>query len=266
MIKGLVSAIVPTYNRRQFICETVDSILAQTYRNLEVIVVDDGSTDGTGELLKQRYGSVPRFRYIWQENAERAVARNTGIMAAQGEFIAFLDSDDLWLPEKLANQLAQFHQQPEIVLSHTGYTHIDVSGQEVDQVVPPPQDSINQNRVFRRLLLGNTIGAPTVLIRRSALEHTGFFCEDRRLLAFEDWEMWTRLAYQGTIGYIPEPLAKYRLHPGNTFERLTWKASRSFLQSLWKFVSWTDRFKIVHAGCLHVYSLLRFYLRKMLPW
>ena len=107
-----VSVIVPTYNRREWLCEAIDSILAQTYGDLEVIVIDDGSTDGTGGALRERYGD--RIRYRWYGNAGVSAARNRGIELARGEFVAFLDSDDLWLEPKVEKQVHYLDEHPEV--------------------------------------------------------------------------------------------------------------------------------------------------------
>ena len=112
----MVSVVIPTHNRVEFIGETVDSVLAQTYTDLEVIIVDDGSSDGTGDYIRSRYADDSRVRYIWQENAERSAARNRGIDEARGEFVAFLDSDDLWLPKKLELQMQIMEARPEVVM------------------------------------------------------------------------------------------------------------------------------------------------------
>ena len=116
MIKPLISGIVPVYNGERYLRETLDSMLAQTYQPLEVIVVDDGSTDGTPKVVA---GYGDRVRYIYQENSGPAIARNRGIDAARGEFIAFLDADDLWHPEKLMRQMTRFEARQELELSIT---------------------------------------------------------------------------------------------------------------------------------------------------
>lgn len=113
---ALISCIVPVFNGERYVSETLDSILAQTYRPLELIVADDGSTDGTAAVVA-RYGEP--VRYLWQSNQGPAAARNLGVSAAQGEFVAFLDADDLWHPEKLTRQMARFHARPELSLSVT---------------------------------------------------------------------------------------------------------------------------------------------------
>lgn len=125
---GMVSVIIPTYNRGYFISKTIDSVLAQTYRPVEIIVVDDGSSDDTSVVV-DKYGS--QLRYIYQENAGLASARNTGLAAARGEYIAFQDSDDIWLPWKLQAQVALMRNVPDLALVWTDMTAVDPDGEMV---------------------------------------------------------------------------------------------------------------------------------------
>lgn len=216
-MNDLVSVIIPVFNRRNLICSTINSVMAQTYRNLEVLVVDDGSTDGTEELLKERYAGESRFRYIWQKNAERAVARNTGIKAARGEYIAFLDSDDLWYPTKLERQLECFAKNQALVLVHCACSKVDEHGRALGEVFSTEQDAMPEGLVFERLVCWNVVAMATPVVRREVFDRVGMFNEDCRILgAGEDWEMWTRIAALGPIGYLREPLASYRIYSGNT--------------------------------------------------
>lgn len=210
----LVSVIIPTYNRRHLIGPTIDSVLAQTHRELEVVVVDDGSKDGTGEFLKTRYAAEPRFRYIWQENAERSAARNNGITAAKGEYVAFLDSDDLWLPDKLEQQVRLLQANPEMVMVLCWFECIDDQCEPVgiDQS-PSAEDAAREDFAVLNVAQ-NRIGSPTPVVRRTVFEKTGLFCLD--LVNGEDWELWTRIACYGRVGLVPKALARHRIHPGNT--------------------------------------------------
>jgi glycosyltransferase involved in cell wall biosynthesis len=215
-VPGLVSVVIPTFNRRELVIEAIASVLAQTYANLEVLVIDDGSTDGTGEAIAARYPSEPRLRYTWQPNAERSAARNTGIAQARGEFVAFLDSDDHWLPDKLEKQLAVFAADPSLDLVHADFT---ISGNcETAPMAParPAIADIMQGHLFPTLLQSDPIGTLTVVVRRTALWERGVFSSDRRIIPFEDWELWTRITYRSRVGYVPERLAVYRSHDGNT--------------------------------------------------
>lgn len=213
---GLVSVVIPTFNRRELVLEAIDSVLTQTYSNLEVLVIDDGSTDGTGEAIAARYAREPRVCYRWQTNAERSAARNAGIEQARGEFVAFLDSDDWWLPEKLEKQLAVFAADPSLDLVHTDFAIS--SGLEPTPMAAarPASEGVMQGNLFPSLLQSDPIGTLTVVVRRSALAERGAFSTDCRIIPFEDWELWTRIAYRSRVGYVPEQLAIYRSHDGNT--------------------------------------------------
>ena len=120
-----VSVIIPAYNCAHYICHAVDSVLAQTFPDFELVVVDDGSTDNTRELLKQ-YGS--QIKYIYQQNKDMTAARNTGINHSSGEYIAFLDSDDIWLANKLERQIVLLDQAPEVGLVYCWHYYIDPAG------------------------------------------------------------------------------------------------------------------------------------------
>src|SRR5215471_9220074 len=124
----LVSVVIPTYNRADYIGETIESVLQQTYSNIEIIVIDDGSTDNTAQVV-ERFES--RVRYVRQENAERGASRNHGLRLAQGEFISFLDSDDLWMPSKAAAAVSLLQENPAIGLVCTDAVQIDGQGKEV---------------------------------------------------------------------------------------------------------------------------------------
>lgn len=211
----LVSAVIPTYNRKEFIPATVESVLAQTYRHIECIVVDDGSTDGTGAMLQTRFGNDSRFRYIHQQNQERSVARNTGIRQARGELIAFLDSDDVWLPMKIEKQVQYFVENPQAGFVYCWCTNWDGVTPATLGYLPEPPDSTSRNR-FRELCRGNFINSPVPVVRRQCFETAGLFSERQAILCFEDWEMWTRLSYHTEFGLVPEVLAWHRVHPGNT--------------------------------------------------
>jgi glycosyltransferase involved in cell wall biosynthesis len=213
---GLVSVVIPTFNRRDTVSAAVDSVLAQTYAACEVIVVDDGSTDGTSELLRERYIGEPRVQLVWQENAERCAARNRGVELARGEFVAFLDSDDLWLPEKLAKQMRLFTAHPRLDLVHTDFGSCDADGRSYFSEPRPNTPGVLSGNIFFSLLTSDPIGTLTVVARRSAFLERGGFGEDRRLIPFEDWELLTRLAYRSEVGYVPEQLALHRVHAGNT--------------------------------------------------
>lgn len=205
----LVSIVIPTYNMSSYICETIESCLAQTYPHCEIIVVDDGSTDNTAQLLITRYGD--RIRYLRQTHAGAAAARNYGIRAAQGEFIKFCDADDLLIPTITARCMEVLRQQPEIPIVHTRIQFIDVHSKDPLELGPVPLSG----DIFCDLLLGNGTGiqTSTVLARRHVLLEAGLFDESPQLARCQDWDLWLRLARKYRFAAIDEPLVLHRLDP-----------------------------------------------------
>jgi glycosyltransferase involved in cell wall biosynthesis len=199
-----VSVIIPAYNAEAFIADTVQSVLNQTYQDLEVIVVDDGSQDGTVAALEP-FGT--RVQVHRQANGGVARARNTGVSLASGEFIAFLDADDLWLPRKLERQLA-FSAAP---MTFTDRFNIGARGDlpEIQSEVTP----MHGGDVFVALLReGNFITNTSVVMRRTLFDRMGGFYTG--LNGTEDWDLWIRIAERYAIGFLPEPLVRYRFHSG----------------------------------------------------
>jgi GT2 family glycosyltransferase len=195
---------MPTYNRAKLLGRAIDSALAQTAAELcEIIVVDDGSTDNTADVVAA-YGS--RVRYLRQANAGASAARNAGIRASTGEFVAFLDSDDLWEPDKIERQLAAFVRWPEAVL---------VGGRAADRFAdgrvrlhPLPPIALDEPAdFFLPLLRTNFLATLTVMVRREALAGIELFPED--VQRFEDYHLWVRLACRGPGVYVSAPLATY---------------------------------------------------------
>jgi glycosyltransferase involved in cell wall biosynthesis len=197
-----VSVIIPTYNAADFVREAIDSALAQTCTDLEVIVVDDGSTDQTPDLLAS-YGT--RIRAHRQHNAGVSAARNTGLQLATGTWIAFLDADDVWAPHKIEKQLAV----GEGAWVYTNRFNFDARGVHADvqsAVTPMPEGD-----VFLPLLMrGNFITLSSVLIRKSIIDRFGGFCDER---CCEDWDLWLRVAQDHPVRYLEEPLLRYRFSP-----------------------------------------------------
>lgn len=236
---GLVSVVIPTYNRCDTVLASIESVLAQTYDQIEVLVIDDGSTDGTGEAVCSRYADDPRVRYVWQENAERCAARNAGIGLATGEFVAFLDSDDLWLAEKLERQMRLFAADPRLDLVHADFAPCDAAGAAKLGLPRPREEGKQAGEVFFYLLTSDPIGTLTAVVRTSALKERGGFRDDPQLIPFEDWELWTRISYRSRVGYVPAQLALYRVHEGNTGVPVEpedylviWQAAESYLREV----------------------------------
>lgn len=185
----LFSVVIPTYNRAKFIRNTIDSLLVQEYDNFEVIVVDDGSTDNTGELI--RGVKDPRVSYYLKENEERAAARNYGARKAKGAYVTFLDSDDYLYPEHLAEARDFLLDNPNAKVFHLGYEVKDDKG-----IVLRKVDGLHD--VNKIIVEGNALAVNTVFIERQTILDTPFN-EDRRLSTLEDWELWIRLAARHTI-------------------------------------------------------------------
>lgn len=238
-VEGLVSVVIPTFNRAYILAQSIDSVLAQTYSPIELIVVDDGSSDGTRELVA-RYGD--RVRYIYQENAGLAAARNTGFTASRGEFLAFQDSDDVWVPWKVAAQVAVMRSNPEIGLVWTDmtavtpegevreerylrkmyqrYAHIDLDEhmpvrgrvRDVDPTCPPELAEVEYRSgdIFGALFLGNLVHPPTALLRRDHVQRTGGL-DLTFAMTCEDYEFFTRVARVGHGALIEAPAMLYRV-------------------------------------------------------
>lgn len=202
-----VSVIIPTYNRVATVTRAIDSVLAQTYPHFEIIVVDDGSTDNTREVLNERYGD--RICYVYQTNKGQAAARNAGIAAARYDLVAFLDSDDYWLPRKLEVQ-APLMADETVVLSFTNWWHgKDSSGQDYFSKVslsfesePSVIDCPLRIMARRR---GTGVNTTVALCRKSAVRRVGGF--DERMNLYEDTRMWVRLSLEGKFAVTSKPLA-----------------------------------------------------------
>jgi glycosyltransferase involved in cell wall biosynthesis len=204
----LVSVVVPNYNCGRFIADALESVLAQTYPAVEIIVVDDGSSDDSAEVLA-RYEE--RIRILRQPNQGVSAARNYGIRESRGELIAFLDADDLWDREKLAKQLPLF-AAADVGLVHCAVEYIDEGGRPLGT-----NFTGRRGRVLRAIaLLQGTVvlaGGSTAVVRKSCFDKAGGF--DREMSTAADWDMWRRVACHYEIDVVREPLMKYRLRPSS---------------------------------------------------
>jgi glycosyltransferase involved in cell wall biosynthesis len=212
-----VSAVITTYNYAEFIREAIESVLAQTLQPDEIVVIDDGSTDATPSIVAEY--AARGVRYVRQENAGAAAARNRGLQEARGEFIAYLDADDIWLPGKLAAQVRFLRGRPDAVAVSGSYIwwHVrdNLRWQEVVR-------ELDRERMARELTVSNVVGNPSMaLIRRAALEQAGPF--NTELHWGQDWEMFIRLARLGVIGMLPQPMIIYRWHDQSLSNDRRWE-------------------------------------------
>jgi glycosyltransferase involved in cell wall biosynthesis len=205
-----VSVILPTYNRATLVMEAIASVLAQTYSDYEIIIVDDGSTDNTREVLRPLIDEG-RINYVYQENAGLSAARNHGIRLAKGKYIAFLDSDDLFMPTKLEKQVVALDENPEVAFVHSGYSKFDNSGRDLGY----RDTSVISGWVYPEILLqwSVLIAVPCVLVRASILGDVNGF--DENMGWAEDLDLWRRISMCCPIMVIPEVLTKVRSHSGN---------------------------------------------------
>lgn len=197
-----VSVIIPTYNREKTILRAMQSVLDQTYTNIEVLIIDDGSTDGTANIVKSVEDD--RVKYVvLEKNGGPSNARNVGAQMAEGEWIAFQDSDDCWHKDKLEVQMTYAKAHPEYAMIYCMYNAILESG---EQLVVPPKPWMNpmEGNMVKTLLQRNMIGAPTVVAKRDAFLKMGGF--DISYKALEDWDFAIRFAIENEIGFVQEAL------------------------------------------------------------
>jgi glycosyltransferase involved in cell wall biosynthesis len=203
---------MPVYQGSEHLAAAIESVLAQTFEQLELLVVDDGSTDGSSGIARSYAERDSRVLYLRQENAGQGAARNAGAEAARGEAIAFLDQDDLWLPNKLARQLPLLDDST-VVYSDT-YILRD-GGRDQEERLSDHLDGWPVPATLGSLIAGNTIPVLTALLPRRLLLAHGGLTSDPALKGVDDYDLWLRLAIAGvTFSYVPEPLAVYRVHHG----------------------------------------------------
>lgn len=206
-----VSVIIPAYNAMAFLPETLDSVLKQTFTDFEVLIVNDGSSDHIVEWASQI--TDPRVRLISQENQRVSAARNTGITNSQGEYIAFLDADDLWEPTKLEKQVRCLDKKPEVGLVYTWTLFVDQDNNSMGKIYA----SHAEGNVWEEFVANDMIASgSSPMVRRSCFDTVGLF--DRNLAYAPDRDMWVRIAFLYPFAVVKEPLLRYRQLP-NSFSR-----------------------------------------------
>lgn len=267
---GLVSVIVPTYNRGYCVNKSIESALAQTYRDLEVIVIDDGSTDNTREVIAAAFEDEPRVKYVYQSNGGVSVARNHGIRLARGEFMALLDSDDIWKPWKTELQVRVLQERPEVGMVWTDMEAVNPDGQliaprflrkmygayqwypddeslfsesfplpsstgEHSSMCPPGKACIGD--IFSPMMMGNLVHTSTVLMRRERLAKVGFFPENLRN-AGEDYDFHLRTCHAGLVAYMDMSSIYYRVgwHDQIIMKDFSFFFARGYMKSIRRYL------------------------------
>jgi len=205
MTKGpLVSVITPTYNRSEFIEETVKSVLGQTMEDFEFLIIDDGSYDDTKSVLDS-YLADDRIRYFYQENQGQSVARNIGLKNSRGRFICFIDSDNVWLPDKLAVQISMMQDNPSVDVIYGDCILIDKQSREVGV------KNIRRysGHIAPQMLKDNCVSMNTAMARRQCFDELGGMNGKRRVA--DDYDLWLRFSAKYKFLYVPEYFAKYRV-------------------------------------------------------
>ena len=241
-----VSVIIPTYNSSKYLRHAIASVLAQTYQHIEeVIVVDDGSTDGTGEMVKSIWPKVqPKVRYIYQPNQGPAPARNNGLRAAQGDYVAFLDADDIWEPLKLQIQIQRLKSSPEAGFVYCDNFFVDDNGGEIPNYVRKVK--LVEGDVLLELFMDFFLITSGVVIKRACAEKIGYF--DEKLLVGEDYEYFLRLAQAFPAAVVREKLYKRRVHARSLSRQDYSLDARNDIQTLLRFVKLNPDFAQHHQA------------------
>jgi glycosyltransferase involved in cell wall biosynthesis len=209
-----VSVIIPAYNTATYLQAALDSVLAQTFADWEVVLCDDGSTDQTRALVEAAMPAFQgRLRYVYQTNRGLPAARNTAIRNSSGEFLALLDADDVWLPQRLERGVALMDRDRSLGLVHGYVARIDVRGEFVEFPARPPLKYLSGNIARNIYTRRAHLICPTILFRKECVDAVGLFDETMR--STEDRDMWFRIAERYRVGYIDEVLANYRISPNS---------------------------------------------------
>ena len=209
----LVSVIMPAYNAEAYIGDAIRSVVAQTYANWELIVVDDGSTDKTRKVVGEFSAREERIKYFAQQNGKQGKARNAGIRNARGSLLAFLDADDLWLARKLELQIQAMAETSADVVYSSGIIFRDEEPHDDSKVFPTTFGKTDGRQTFEMLLYRNTVPVTSVIMRREILEKAGWFDERPAYQSCEDFDLWLRAAKAGASFYgMREQLFRYRRH------------------------------------------------------
>lgn len=244
----LVSVLMPTYNREDFVGEAIESVLAQTYPNLELIVVDDGSTDNTKTVVRE-YLSDPRVKYLYKENGGQSSARNLGFKHSKGEYISFLDSDNKWKPEKVEVCIAAFSENPDVGVIYCDNITIDDKGREIDR------NSMKRysGMITAQLLKDNFVTINTATLKRECYETMGGLNES--LFRAPDYDLWLRISTKYKFLYVPKFVSYYRVMENqiSSDKDGRFKANLEILNHFFKQYPRSVSFKERRLGMSHFY-------------
>lgn len=208
-----VDVIVPAYNAAKYLLKAIESVIAQTFVDWRIILVDDGSTDETPEIVRPFIEQLgPKLKYVTQNNKGMSAARNTAIRNSSAEFLALLDADDVWLPCRLSESLRAFECRPEVGLAYGLVSRIDPNGTIID--TPLTDQKHSDRRIVSHIYMRRVhLPCPTITFRRACIDEVGFFDETMR--ATEDRDLWLRIALHYAIRFVPKVLAYYRVSPNS---------------------------------------------------
>lgn len=241
MSNPTVSVIIPTYNRANYLNRTINSVLNQTFKDFELIIVDDGSTDNTKSLVREFSKNDSRIKYIWQENSGGpSKPLNNGIINSKGKYIAFLGSDDEFLPEKLEKQIKKFDSVEENVgLVYCGLRYVPENGKKSKIVVTELRGDL-----FNEILENSFIAGIAPLVKSECFQKLGIL--DESLPSGEDWDMWIRISKNYKFDYVPEPLAIYHIH-GKQISSNFDDTIKGFERILEKYFQDISRYPKIHS-------------------
>lgn len=261
MKKSFVSVIVPTYNRADLISKTIESILNQTYKNFELIIVDDGSTDNTEEVIRKFKDSRIKYTKTDHSGGIPARPRNIGIKKAKGEYIAFLDSDDMWLPEKLEKQIKVFQASNEIAMLYTRFRTIE--GEIISNRIFPENGMYKSENIFKSIYLRNLIACSSVMVKRNVLDQVGLFNTDPNLIAIEDADLWLRIALKYNIKCTDDlPLLIYRIHSQSISQGFKERTKRSIILRK-RYKKYAGNYLFCIAVLLKILRIIKQYLMRI---
>jgi len=256
-----ISVIIPTYNSASYLPEAIESVLAQTYENYEIIVIDDGSTDNTKEVVVPYLDQIV---FLQIENGGPAKARNHGIRYSIGDYVAFLDADDIWYPIKLDRQMTLFKKNPQYGLMYSDVSYARTYSSQKGRTFHSYCKHVKEGRIFSELLHECFIALSSVIVKRDCLERVGLFDENCEL--WQGYDLWLRIAFENQIGLVNEPLYYRRIHEENRFYSDSLKNILSIIMIMEKWdkdalrLSEADRKIVNQRLCAKYRSLGKYYL------